>query len=317
MRKKDGFTLIELLVVVAIIALLIAILLPALGRARESARRSTCASNLRQIGVGVNTYANENQESLPRVNDVGANGTLGTDEATAGAIAPGGGNATMFRNLVVPGVDDPFDATVAKTAAAQPKSVSACLWLLCRYNQATPKVFVCASVKNKSAADDPLDDGGTVSPKYFSDFYTSPDTASYLIAYSFQNPWNGGMWTTNVRPGFVIGGDENNGTNLKQGSSSTAPSQDANSQNHAKEGQNILRIDASVGFEKSPFCGLSGDNIYTSDEGSTDTIPGEAWGSLNVKPSDTYAKNDTVLVPLGGAVLAGTGNYSTNGAWSR
>jgi prepilin-type N-terminal cleavage/methylation domain-containing protein/prepilin-type processing-associated H-X9-DG protein len=56
MSKRRGFTLIELLVVVAIIAILVAILLPAVQAAREAARRTTCLSNLRQIGLGVHQY---------------------------------------------------------------------------------------------------------------------------------------------------------------------------------------------------------------------------------------------------------------------
>lgn len=58
MKKRSGFTLIELLVVVAIIAVLIAILLPALSLAREQARKTLCSSNLRQVMVAVNSYAN-------------------------------------------------------------------------------------------------------------------------------------------------------------------------------------------------------------------------------------------------------------------
>src|ERR1051325_7590284 len=60
-----GFTLIELLVVIAIIAILAAILFPVFGRARENARRSSCQSNLKQIGLGLLQYEQDFDESLP------------------------------------------------------------------------------------------------------------------------------------------------------------------------------------------------------------------------------------------------------------
>ncbi|MCA9214029.1 MAG: DUF1559 domain-containing protein [Planctomycetales bacterium] len=63
--KRKGFTLIELLVVIAIIAILVSITLPALSRARESARLSVCQNNLRQIGIGMHIFAdNDPQERL-------------------------------------------------------------------------------------------------------------------------------------------------------------------------------------------------------------------------------------------------------------
>jgi prepilin-type N-terminal cleavage/methylation domain-containing protein len=68
-RAEQAFTLIELLVVIAVIAVLAALLLPALGRAKEAGRGAACISNLRQIGVALQLYVQENRNRLPIIED--------------------------------------------------------------------------------------------------------------------------------------------------------------------------------------------------------------------------------------------------------
>ncbi len=71
--KRHGFTLIELLVVIAIIAILAAILFPVFAKARENARKATCLSNIKQLGLGTMQYIQDYDEAYP----LGYRGTSG------------------------------------------------------------------------------------------------------------------------------------------------------------------------------------------------------------------------------------------------
>src|ERR671911_538305 len=64
-RPRRGFTLIELLVVIAIIAILAAILFPVFAQAREKARSASCLSNIKQLGLTLQMYAQDYDETLP------------------------------------------------------------------------------------------------------------------------------------------------------------------------------------------------------------------------------------------------------------
>src|ERR1043166_4935775 len=78
-----AFTLIELLVVLAVIGLLAALLLPVLGKARESARGTACLSNLRQVGLALQIYVQDNQNKMPVMFDA----PLGTNTPPATNVA--------------------------------------------------------------------------------------------------------------------------------------------------------------------------------------------------------------------------------------
>jgi prepilin-type N-terminal cleavage/methylation domain-containing protein len=68
-RLGSGFTLIELLVVLAVISVLAGLMFPVLGKAREAGRGTACLSNLRQIGIGLQLYVQDNQNRLPVMRD--------------------------------------------------------------------------------------------------------------------------------------------------------------------------------------------------------------------------------------------------------
>ena len=112
MRTK-GFTLIELLVVMVIIALLVGLLLPALGRAREEARKTQCRSNLRQIGLAMNIYANDNKGFIPVVYGTALGPNDGGQYAhyinhRNGCVVGGGGTDPIYQYthnmLLIPGM---------------------------------------------------------------------------------------------------------------------------------------------------------------------------------------------------------------------
>jgi prepilin-type N-terminal cleavage/methylation domain-containing protein/prepilin-type processing-associated H-X9-DG protein len=87
LRRRQAFTLVELLVVIGIIAVLIGILLPALNRARESAKTIKCASNLRSVGQGFSLYLAQNKQTYPAAYVYNVDPANGAPEVAGGTAA--------------------------------------------------------------------------------------------------------------------------------------------------------------------------------------------------------------------------------------
>jgi prepilin-type N-terminal cleavage/methylation domain-containing protein len=280
-RERRAFTLVELLVVIGIIALLISILLPSLNKAREAANKVKCASNLRQIGEALLLYANDNHGAFPRTIYAGPSSTT---------LIPSDSGLVAAANMT-----DPF---AQGTNAGNLNNVPQALYLLLRTEDITSAVFVCPS---SNAQQDQYGGGSNTALNQI--VFTS---ITNNLSYSYANPYpdagslSGGYKMTNsVDPGFAIAADINCGTTGNNGldnvtvvttNSSLTGMHLGNSNNHGKDGENVLFSDGHVDYDNTPFVGVNKDNIYTRG--------GAAFGLTTSTCSDSpYAANDSILLP--------------------
>jgi len=281
---KRGFTLVELLVVIGIIALLISILLPSLNRARETANRVKCASNLKQIGQAILLYTNENNGAYPRT----------FYSAGGGVDCSGLGYSSI----------DPFAQGLSTGGwPAVYNNVPSCLFLLLRTEDITSQVFTCPS----SSANAETYGGGTMAALNRCNF-SSPMNG--VLSYSYADPFpntiagsSGFRMNASMDPAFAVAADINPGTTSSNGgdnveavttSSSSQQARLGNSNNHNKDGQNILFADGHVEFDNNCFQGINHDNIYTCNSPASITLMLVGINVANASPVD---QNDSYLLP--------------------
>jgi len=286
-------------------------LLPALGRAREQARRAVCATNLHAIHQGLQTYANEYSGRFP----------------SWGQRVPG------FTSMGYGWDWDPADPSATPPSSAvysNPRN----LWILVRKQLANGKIFICPSDNDAGDPWEPAD-----VRKVF-DFQNRTQ-----LSYSFQYQGPGGLdqdgkpvriWNTSLRddPRLVLMADKSPMFEARN-PTQTDPTvgcdfeivdtfvdalsgvtfgiadqkfeyvldkQDdldfLNSQNHRAEGQNVLRLDGSAFWAGNPWVGASYDLIWTvqdadnidADDQSNDLVA-RAQGEYNV----SVGNEDTLL----------------------
>lgn len=237
-----------------------------------------CGTNLAQIGMAMMLYANENDNELPRA---------------------GGGTTTWSNRIPNWKAADQFSAFgMAPDGSGGKATITSSLYLLPKYSEVDTKTFVCKADKGV---------------RYFypstrgtntDDFWDLGPNPREHCSYAYHLPYDDYALTATGDPGLAILADRNPwiagpGTQAKDFSLFN-PNGDrqavkaGNSPSHQSESQNVLFLDIHVDQERSPDCGVDGDNIYTFQDGhfirtGKPPVPGESRPSNN---TDSFLVND-------------------------
>jgi len=237
---------------VFLLMILIAILKPP----RRTDYRMVCGMNLSGIGKAMRIYANDYEDEFPRA----------------------GGRNTAWGPTVVFDAVDRFSAFgLSADGSGGQASISSSLYLLVKYTEATPKLFICKG--DSGATKFKISDYPNVTGKELKDFWDFGPIPQKHCSYSYHMPYGLYPLTKSSEHGMAVAADRNPWimspaadakvfSLFKPDLPPTFPgtakqARYGNAITHKGDGQNVLFMDSHVDFEKRPYCGIDDDNIYT------------------------------------------------------
>jgi len=250
-----GFSIVEIIVLVVVIIFGVALIMLALRHVRKIYHRMDCGTNLSQIGMAILIYANDYKDQLPRA----------------------GGKDTAWGGPVIWSAPDRFQAYYLQPdGSGGQASISSSLYLLVKYSEATPKLFICKG--DSGATKFKLSDYPMTKGKELKDFWDFGPNPQKHCSFSYHIPYGIYALTSKSEPGMAVAADRNPWImspaadakffalfkpDLPPFYGTTQQAKYGNAITHKEDGQNVLFIDSHVDFEKRAYCGIDDDNIYT------------------------------------------------------
>ncbi len=292
--RVRGLTLTEVVVLVVALSFLIVGAILFLRRFRSLACRMKCGGNLASLGKAMLIYADDYEDLYPSAGGEDSSwGPLGTrwmasDRYGAYGMSPDGEGGEA--------------------------SISSCLYLLVKYGEARPEIFVCEQDRGVSNFDLA---GVRGLPKGFAltdawDFGPQP---TKHVSYAYQMVLGGHRTSMTAPSGMALAADRNPWIVSPRGkigdfskfhpdiapfNGTTEAALSGNAAAHQGDGQNVLFNDSHVEFTKRSYCGLDDDNVYTSWKGDDKARGNPAkFGSVPADPNDSLLVNDPAVAAQG------------------
>ena len=291
----------DVLVCLAILLLGSSLTFAQLNRAREVANRVKCASNLKQIGMALLLYSNENRGAYPRSrSDLGKNPdpkpVWGTPYGDSALVPPDEPGFVAKPYLA----DEPKEEKDKSLVKYRPEfnDVTAALFQLLRTQDITSEIFVCPTTELE-----PWDYGGGKRTAQHWTNWAGAEGLRKHLSYGYQNPYPshkaislGFKLNNSISAEFAVTGDMNPGSDALltlNPKSAARQMRDGNSYNHDRDGQNILFGDGHVEFLQDPFVGVKRDNVFTYGKSGNDVTDKGGDGMV----ASPVGPEDSILLP--------------------